>query len=130
MNKIKELFLGLHQFPWLGIRYGMGFGGFLNLPFYRVHKLMLATDALLTLWVWLALFWVPAMITMGMFLPPPGFWWSLAGLCIVSVWILKRTEEKEKNKKFIRDLPKVLARAGFQLEQQPPTVKESAERSC
>ena len=36
-------------------------------------------------------------------------------------------EEKEKNKKFIRDLPKVLARAGFQLEQQPPIVKESAE---
>ena len=36
-------------------------------------------------------------------------------------------EEKEKNKKFIRDLPKILARAGFQVEKQPPTVKESVE---
>ena len=36
-------------------------------------------------------------------------------------------KEKEKNKKFIRDLPKVLARAGFQVEQQPPTAKKSAK---
>jgi len=42
-------------------------------------------------------------------------------------WDVLPAEEKEKNKKFIRDLPKVLARAGFQIERQPPTIKESAE---
>jgi hypothetical protein len=31
-------------------------------------------------------------------------------------------EEKEKNKKFIHDLPKVLARAGFQIEQQDSKI--------
>jgi len=42
-------------------------------------------------------------------------------------WEKLRRDGINKNEKFIRDLPKVLSRAGFQLEQQPPTGKESAE---
>jgi hypothetical protein len=42
-------------------------------------------------------------------------------------WEKLRRDGINKNEKFIRDLPKVLARAGFQVEKQPPTVKESVE---
>ncbi len=35
--------------------------------------------------------------------------------------------EKEKNFRFVRDLPRLLTRAGFQVEQQSPSAKESAE---
>jgi hypothetical protein len=42
-------------------------------------------------------------------------------------WENLRRDGINKSEKFIRDLPKVLARAGFQVEKQPPTGKESAE---
>jgi hypothetical protein len=42
-------------------------------------------------------------------------------------WEKLRRDGIIKNEKYIRDLPKVLARAGFQVEKQPPTGKESAE---
>jgi voltage-gated potassium channel Kch len=35
--------------------------------------------------------------------------------------------EKEKNFRFVRDLPRLLTRAGFQIKRRPPTVKESME---
>jgi hypothetical protein len=35
--------------------------------------------------------------------------------------------EKEKNFRFVRDLPRLLIRAGFQIKRRPPTVKESME---
>ena len=36
--------------------------------------------------------------------------------------------EKEKNFRFVRGLPRLLTRAGFQVEQQPPTVEENVVR--